>query len=71
MKRGPIIYDDFFEVRYREECAHGNYKNCAECDAEGERAMAELGRPYFWRGALYGWGIGVVMATTFWIVHYG
>lgn len=27
-------YEDFFHDDDRRECAHGNYKQCAECEAE-------------------------------------
>lgn len=64
MKHGPIIYDDFWPDRHRSECDHGNYKVCAECDAEGERAMAELGRPYYMRGLCTGVLIGASLAMT-------
>lgn len=31
----PRYYDPFEDDR--RECAHGNVKNCQECEAEGER----------------------------------
>lgn len=61
MKHGPLYYDDFWPDRHRQECAHGNWKKCAECDAEGERATADLVRPHYWRGLWTGVAYGAML----------
>lgn len=48
-----VRYEDFLGDDLRRECEHGNYKRCAECDAEGEAISRAEQRAQWARNAMW------------------